>query len=60
MVLSEIPVKAQILNDTSALELVKRDVDYIYNMQFVSAREDYLKIVKLYPGHPIVYLLRGM
>jgi len=60
LVLSEIPVKAQILNDTSALELVKRDVDYIYNMQFVSAREDYLKIVKLYPGHPIVYLLRGM
>jgi hypothetical protein len=59
-VLSEIPLKAQLLNDTSTLELVKRDVDYIYNMQFENAREDYLKIVKLYPGHPIVYLLRGM
>ena len=50
LVFSEIPSKAQLLQDTSALELVKRDVDYIYNMQFESAREDYLKIVKLYPG----------
>jgi hypothetical protein len=56
----EIPLGAQLLQDTSTLELVKRDVDYIYNMQFESAREDYSKIVQLYPGHPIVFLLRGM
>ncbi len=56
----EIPLEAQLLQDTSTLYLVKRDVDYIYNMKFENAREEYVKIVKLYPGHPIVYLLRGM
>ena len=50
----------QILLDTSALNLVKKDVDNIYNYKFKEAEEEYSKIVRLYPGHPIVYLLRGM
>lgn len=52
--------KAQLLNDTAILKLVKDDIDYIYNLQFREARELYLKIVAAYPEHPVVYLLRGM
>jgi hypothetical protein len=60
LLLSTATVKAQLLNDTTALRLVKEDVYYIYNQQFDSAREVYTKIIYLYPGHPIVYLLRGL
>jgi hypothetical protein len=57
---SNISVNAQLLQDTAALDLVKHDIDHIYNLQFKDAREDYSDIVRLYPGHPIVFLLRGM
>ncbi len=58
--LTTIPLKAQLLNDTATLNLVKEDIDCIYNLQFGEAREIYTKIVQAYPGHPIVYLLKGM
>lgn len=51
---------AQLLQDTVVLDLVRKDVDHIYNLQFAEAREDYATITKAYPRHPIVYLLRGM
>ena len=58
--LVSIPLKAQLLQDTTALNLVKKDIDHIYNLQFNEAHEDYNHIARLYPNHPIVYLLRGM
>lgn len=58
--LVSLPLKAQLLQDTAALSLVKKDVDHIYNLQFNEAREDYDIIVRLYPDHPIVFLLRGI
>jgi len=60
LIMSSAPMTGQILLDTSALNLVKKDVDNIYNYKFKEAEEEYSKIVRLYPGHPIVYLLRGM
>jgi hypothetical protein len=54
------PINAQILQDTTALNLVREDIDYIYNLQFYNAREIYAKIIKLYPEHPIVFLLKGI
>ena len=51
---------AQIFQDSTSLNLAKRDVDCIYNMQFNDADQLYAKIVKLYPGHPVVFLLRGL
>jgi len=54
------PVNAQILQDATALNLVREDVNHIYNLQFDNAREDYAKIIRLYPQHPIVFLLRGI
>ena len=53
-------VNAQLLRDTSALNLVREDISYVYNFQFSDAREDYRKITRLYPEHPIVFLLRGI
>lgn len=58
--LNILPINAQILQDTVTLRLVKKDIDYIYNLQFNNAREVYTQISQSYPGHPIVYLLRGI
>jgi hypothetical protein len=54
------PLNGQLLQDTTALNLVRKDIDYIYNLQFNNARELYTKIIGLYPGHPIAFLLRGI
>ena len=58
--ISSVPVSAQLLQDSTALNLVREDIDYIYNQQFYEAREVYPKIVSLYPNHPIVLLLKGI
>lgn len=58
--LSIAPCEAQLLKDTATLNLVKKDIDYIYNLQFSQARQLYTKISDAYPQHPVVYLLRGM
>lgn len=60
LVLAIASVDAQLLKDTATLNIVKKDIDYIYNLQFSEARELYAKIVTAYPEHPVVYLLRGM
>jgi len=51
---------AQILQDSSTLNLVRENVGCIYNLQFDRAREIYSVIVRRYPSHPIVHLLKGM
>jgi len=53
------PTYAQILHDTTALNLVREDMEYIYNLRFNDAREVYARIIKLYPEHPIGFLLKG-
>jgi hypothetical protein len=58
--ISSVPVTAQLLQDSVALNLVKEDINYIYNLQFTKAREVYPEIVSLYPDHPIVLLLKGI
>jgi hypothetical protein len=52
-------LNAQILNDTASLNLIKRGVDSIYNMQFKYPEEVYSRISKQYPEHPLVLLFRG-
>lgn len=59
-ILHPVTTNGQLLHDTTNLKLVKQDIDYIYNLQFDKAQEVYSKIIKSYPNHPIVYLLRGM
>jgi hypothetical protein len=53
-------VNAQVLQDTNSLYLIRKDIDYIYNLQFNNAREVYKEFSKLYPEHPFVFLLRGI
>jgi hypothetical protein len=60
LILSCTSTKAQILQDTTTLSLVKKNIDYIYNLQFDYAREIHSKISRSYPGHPVVFLLSGM
>jgi hypothetical protein len=58
--LSITAIHAQILKDTASINLIKKGVDYIYNLQFDNAGEVCSKINQSYPGHPVVYLLKGM
>jgi hypothetical protein len=60
LVLSTFSLKAQLLQDTSALRLVKQSIDYIYNLQFAKAGELNKEIEVAYPGHPVGFILRGM
>jgi hypothetical protein len=53
-------LEGQLLSDTATLRFVKKDIDYIYNLQFSEARDLYTKIDSSYPDHPVVYLLKGM
>ncbi len=58
--LSATALQAQILRDTASLSLLKKGVDDIYNFRFDRAREVSQKINKLFPEHPVAYLLNGM
>ncbi len=58
--LSTAPINAQILQDTTSLNLIRENIGYIYNMQFDKARDVQSKIRELYPGHPVLSLLNGM
>jgi tetratricopeptide (TPR) repeat protein len=51
---------AQLFQDSVTLNLIKRDIDCIYNMQFKEAQDIHMKIKKLHPGHPVLLLLKGM
>ena len=58
--LSTNTVNAQLYQDSTTMNLIKMDIDCIYNMEFTNAREIYLKIRKSYPGHPVIFLLKGL
>jgi hypothetical protein len=60
LMLGSVEVDGQLLQDTVGLKLVKEDVDLIYNGKFDKARDIYGQIIGSYPGHPIVFLLRGI
>jgi hypothetical protein len=53
-------INAQVLRDTSSLNLVKRSIDNIYNLRFDDAREICRKLSLSYPEHPVIYVLKGM
>lgn len=53
-------VEAQLLRDSTILNLVKKEIDCIYNLQFSEAKDLYTKIITAYPEHPVVYLIKGM
>jgi hypothetical protein len=60
LLLKSVALEAQLFQDTATMKLVKVDIDYIYNLQFNNARMVYARIIEAYPGHPIVFLLKGL
>ncbi len=51
---------AQILSDTAEISLIRRGMDYIYNLNFDKAGEIYNKIRSDYPDNPIPDLFKGL
>jgi len=54
------PIDGQILKDAGSLSMVRKCVEYTYNMQFSEARDFLKSIDQKYPVHPVPSLLRGM
>jgi hypothetical protein len=50
----------QILKDTAAINLVRQGIDRIYNCRYREAEIIINKIDRLFPGHPVTSLLKGM
>lgn len=53
-------INAQILHDPQAVKIITKGVDHMYNMELKEAAKLYSDIEKLYPGHPVNYLLKGI
>ena len=53
-------INAQILKDTVSLNIVKKSIDYVYNLRFKESGEAIKKLSQIYPEHPAVYLMEGM
>ncbi len=54
------PVNAQILHDSLAVRKIKAGVGLMYNLELDKASKIYSEVEKLYPGHPVNYLLKGI
>jgi hypothetical protein len=50
----------QILNDSSALSVLKRGIDSIYNFNFADADSSLEELKTRFPGHPVIYLMNGL
>jgi hypothetical protein len=53
-------LEAQVLKDTSSLNLIKNAVTQIYSARYRDAELTCNIIGKKYPDHPVVFLLKGM
>ena len=58
--LSTAAINAQILKDSASINLIKKDIGYVYNFQFDNARDLFNKISQAYPIHPVTFLVKGM
>lgn len=60
IILSISQSNGQVLHDSIAVKKIKAGIDYMYNMEFIKANREYSEVEKLYPGHPVNYLLKGI
>jgi tetratricopeptide (TPR) repeat protein len=58
--LSVSQLNSQILNDSNSVSLIKKGIDYVYNFKFDNAYKVDQELIKMYPGHPLHYLFKGM
>jgi hypothetical protein len=54
------PCNGQILKDSVTVQLLRKGVDYIYNLQFDEARDIYRSVFSKYPDQPILYVYKGL
>ncbi len=52
--------RAQILSDSNAVKIVKEGIGYIYNNNYDRAEEIHSELEKIYPGHPVNFLFKGL
>lgn len=57
---SSYSVNAQVLADSAAIKIITSGMQNIYNLEFDEAGEAYNSLTKMYPGHPVLNLFRGM
>jgi len=60
LLLSTTSLNGQFLKDSTSINLIKKGIDYVYNFQFNNAEKVGGELLKLYPGHPVIWLFRGM
>ena len=53
-------VNSQILKDSLTLNLIRKDVNNIYNSSFDSTTAYHEQIEEQYPNHPIAHILKGI
>jgi len=53
-------VNAQVLQDTLAVNRIRSGIDEMYSLEFNKANELFYEVSRLYPDHPVNYLLRGL
>jgi|WetSurMetagenome_2_1015567.scaffolds.fasta_scaffold21593_2 hypothetical protein len=53
-------LQGQFLKDSSSINLIKKGIDYVYNAEFDKADFISSELKRLYPGHPVNYLFKGM
>lgn len=53
-------ISAQVLQDTLAVNRITSGIDEMYNLEFNKANEMFSEVSRLYPDHPVNYLLSGL
>jgi ribosomal protein S18 len=60
VVVSQLPCKAQFLNDEKNKELTIKGLDFLYNQQFDLSKEILNTVKSTYPQHPVKFLLNAL
>ena len=52
--------KAQMLQDTQTVDLIRKGISHIYDLEFSEAQDILNQINSEYPGHPATYMFKGL
>lgn len=56
----QVESEAQVFSDTSAMRMIRKGIDYTYNLQFREAEAEVSELSRLYPDHPVNLLFKGI
>lgn len=60
LIISLTAAKSQILNDTSALNLIKKGIDHIYNFEPEKAESIISKLSEKFGESPVIHIMKGL